>query len=116
MWYAIKNLNTFSKALGKSIAHEAGFTNKELKKYIKVSNIKGIIKEYAKVGEDGCLEVNESGLDKISCDIFDWLAGVDLAKLTAEGVYDCWWNDKDGVMMFSHAKKNKDKDQDLTDD
>ena len=36
MWYAIKNLNTFSTALGRTIAEEAGFTTKELKSYIKV--------------------------------------------------------------------------------
>lgn len=108
MWYAIKNLNTFSKALGRTIAEEAGFTTKELKSYIKVANIKSIIREHARVGEDGLLEINESRLDKISLDIFDWLAGVDLAKLTAEGLYDCWWDDEKDMMVFSHAKKDKD--------
>ena len=47
MIYEIRNLSAFSRSIGKQVAREGGFTIKELKEYISVTNIKNIVKKYA---------------------------------------------------------------------
>ena len=41
--YEIENLNQFAKMIGLEVAKDAGFKKSDLKKYISVKNIKGIV-------------------------------------------------------------------------
>lgn len=107
MIYEITHLNAFAKSLGVNVAKDSGFSIKELKRYIKVSNIKNIIKQYAKKNKYGNLVINDEAAQNICSDIFDWLIGANLAELAAEDVIDCYWDDEQNCMMFK-TKENID--------
>jgi len=99
MIYEIKSLNGFSKSLGRQVALEGGFSPKELKQYISVNNIKQMVKAHAKK-KSGKLYIDEKQTHKICEEIFDWLTGVNLAKLAAEDYLECYWDNKENTMVF----------------
>tara|TARA_B100000902_G_C27254687_1_gene887179 strand:- start:365 stop:703 length:339 start_codon:yes stop_codon:yes gene_type:complete len=99
--YEIKNLNKFAKRIGLEVAKDAGFKKKQLTEWISVKSIKEIIKENAsrKLGSDS-LYVSRRQAENICEDIFGWLAGMNLAKLAADDILDCWWDDEKDCMVF----------------
>ena len=36
-------------------------------------------------------------------DVFDWMNGISLAKLAADGFLECWWDDDMDAMDFEEA-------------
>ena len=106
MKYEIKDLNKFAKNLGRMVAKDSGFSHKQLKSYITVSNIKNLIIQYCNGRKYGKLLIDEEHTSKVCSEIFDWLVGVDLAKLAAEDVLDCYWDDSMNEMVFKY-KENK---------
>lgn len=107
--YEIKHLNKFAKSLGKMVAKDMGFSHKELKSYITVSNIKNLIKQHCHVNKRGQLLIDEDQASIVCNEIFDWLLGVDLAKLAAEDELDCYWDDKINQMVFKYKEKKNGK-------
>lgn len=105
--HMIINLNGMAKNLGKKVAKDNHFSMKELKEYIKVSNIKAIIAQYCALKDDR-LWINEERLMMAYEDIHQWLVGVDLAKKAAHGSLDCYWDDDKECMVFSKIKEKKD--------
>ncbi len=104
--YRFKNINKFSKNIAKLVARQGGYSYKELKSFINVGNVINIVKEYAHVEDDSfTLTVDETNM--ICEEIFDWLVGVELAKLAADDVVDCYWDDKDEQMIFKRKIENE---------
>lgn len=109
MIYEIQNLNKFAKSLGKMVAKDIGFSQKELKQYINVSNIKNLIIQYCNGKIKGKLTIDEENTSRVCSEIFDWLIGADLARLAAEDVLDCYWDDKTNQMIFKHKEQDNGK-------
>jgi hypothetical protein len=109
MIYEVKNLNHFAKNLGKMVAKDAGFTQKQLKKYIKVANIKHIIYQHCNGRKHGNLLIDEENTSIVCSEIFNWLLGVDLAAMAANDILDCYWDDNLNEMVFKYKDKNNGK-------
>jgi hypothetical protein len=107
--YQIKHINKFAKSLGKMVAKDAGFSQKELQSYISVTNIKNLIKEHCVADKKGNLFIDEDQTSEVCNEIFGWLAGVDLAKLAAEDELDCYWDNKSNEMVFKKKEKKNGK-------
>jgi len=103
--YEIENLNQFAKMIGLEVAKDAGFKKSDLKKYISVKNIKGIVKEHAsKKRGSNKLWLTKTQAEVICEDIFEWLAGFELAKQAADDKLDCWWDDEKDRMIFKRKE------------
>tara|TARA_R110000868_G_scaffold554_3_gene4108 strand:- start:877 stop:1212 length:336 start_codon:yes stop_codon:yes gene_type:complete len=103
--HKFKDLNKFSKDLGKFVARVSGYRLSQIKKYIKVNNVKNIVKKYAKYNlPNNIYTLSEDDASEACEEILDWLVGVELASLAADDVLDCWWDDEKNQMMFE-AKK-----------
>lgn len=107
--FKIKDLTKFAKKIGKTVAIDSGFTIKDLKNYINVSNIKQIILQHCIVDKRRQILVNEAILQNICSDIFEWLIGTDLAKMASEDIIDCYWSDEDDCIIFESKIKKKGK-------
>tara|TARA_B100001778_G_C18423522_1_gene554377 strand:- start:439 stop:771 length:333 start_codon:yes stop_codon:yes gene_type:complete len=105
--YEIKNLGQFAKGLAKEVARSSYFSFEQLKNYITVKNIKNIIKDYASKDKKGCYVIDEIKANAACEDILDWLIGVDLARMCAEDILDCYWDDKQNCMVFMEKKEKK---------
>jgi|TARA_B100001559_G_scaffold225393_1_gene189367 hypothetical protein len=102
--FEITQLGPMAKKLGKAIAKDGNFTVEELKEYIKVSNIKQIIKEFSMI-RDGKLYIDEDGMEQAAEQVYNWLIGVDLAKLAGEDLVDCYWDSEQNCMTFENKEK-----------
>lgn len=106
--FLIKNLTAFAKSVGKEVAKDGGFTVKELKEYITVANIKSIVEQRARyLEEEDTFCINTTQTHQVCEDVFDWLNGVSLAKLAAEGYLECWWDDELDMMDFDEAEQKE---------
>jgi hypothetical protein len=102
--FQIKNLTAFAKSVGKEVAKDGGFTITELKEYITVTNIKSIIKQRARYSEEeNTYLINTQEAHLVCEDVFDWMNGVSLAKLAADGFLECWWDEELDSMDFEEA-------------
>ena len=107
MIYEIKNLNGMAKGLGKEVAKDNGFSKKELHSFIKVSNIRSIIQQYAQ-SKRGKFYIDDNDISKAYEEVHHWLVGVDLAKRAADDTIDCYWDDERDCMVFKDKKGKKD--------
>lgn len=99
------DLDKFSRSVAKFVARSSGYTFKELKRYIRLGNVKKIIKNHAQFIEDHYV-ITEEDAHEACEEILDWLVGVELASLASDGVLDCWWdNDRNQMVFQSVAKK-----------
>jgi hypothetical protein len=106
--YEIRDINKFAKSLGKIAAKDIGFSTKELKSYIKVSHIKNLIIENCKSLDNGKLMINEKITYRIYNEIVNWLVGSELARMAAENILECHWDNEKNTMMFNYNKEHKD--------
>ena len=97
--HRFKNIRKFSLNIGKFVARSAGYTVKELRSFINVGNVEGIVRHHATLEEDS-FTLSEKQAEKICDEILDWLVGVELAKIAAEDRIDCYWDDKRNEMVF----------------
>jgi hypothetical protein len=104
--HKIKHLKSMAKFMAKNVALDCGFSIKELKQFMTVNNAINIIKENAKKDKDGNLLVNEKIIEKIHFEISSWLIGVNLAKLAAQDLLDCFWDEKKNCMIFSKKESS----------
>lgn len=90
--------------IAKSVARQSGFSSKELRENIKVSQVKDIIIQYSRgsrgVKDEEHISIDEESLDEICDDILNWLVGVRLCKMCADDQLDCFWDDKTNQMKF----------------
>lgn len=108
MMYKVNNLNGFAKRIGKLVAREIDISVKELKEYISVKSIKDIILEHSmKMESDDSVYMDEERTQAACEDIADWLSGVEHAKLAAEDLIECYWDNKLNTMLF-YLKKEDD--------
>ena len=109
--YEIENLNQFAKMVGLEVAKDIGFKRSDLKDYISVKNIKGIVKQHAsKKVPSGKLFLTKRQAEKVCNDVFEWLAGFELAKQAADGKLDCWWDDEKNRMVFEAREQDDEVD------
>lgn len=99
--HRVKHLKKMAKFMAKNVALDCGFSINELKQYMTVRNAVNIIRENAKKDDDGNLLVNEKIIEKIHFEISSWLIGVNLAKMAAQDLLECFWDDKKNCMVFS---------------
>ena len=101
MYRIIENtkLNSFAKSLAKMVCQATDITMKDVKKFISVKSIKGLIEQHSDKAHDGVL-VNEEILDTICADIYFWVKGCFLAKKAADDELDCYWDSKMDCMVF----------------
>lgn len=104
--YQIKSMNGLAKTLGKTVAKDAEYTYKQLRTYISVQNIKNIILNYA-INKDGRYYISNDGVADSMSEIFDWLAGRELASLAAQDKIDCYWDDNKNEMVFNLERNNE---------
>ena len=97
--HKFKNKRKFSFKIGKFVARSAGYTIKELKSFINVGNIEGMVRHHAEMEGDS-FTLSEKQAEKICDEILDWLVGVELAKIAAEDRLDCYWDDERNEMVF----------------
>lgn len=104
--HKFKDIRKFSLKIGKFVARSAGYTVKELRSFINVSNVEGIVRQHATI-EENCFKLSEKQAEKICDEILDWLVGVELAKMAAEGSLDCYWDDDRDQMVFKSKVENE---------
>jgi len=103
--HKFSDLDKFSKKLAKLVARESGYTMKELRAYIRPSNVKGIVKNYVEYDEvENMFVITEEAACEASEEILDWLVGVELAKLAADDVLDAYWDDETNQMVFKSKR------------
>ena len=93
-----KKLNRCAKMIAKSVARLSGFSSRELRENIKVSQVKDIILQYSGdstgIKDEDHILLDEESLDEICDDILNWLVGVKLCKMCGDDKLDCFWDDK----------------------
>jgi hypothetical protein len=104
--YQIKDINLFAKTIRKRVATDAGFRPNQYKKYITLHNIKRMIAQRAVKNDDGYY-IDEDGTELVCSDIFEWLVGVDLARLAALDIVQCYWDNDQDCMVFYNTENNK---------
>lgn len=97
--HKFKDIRKFSLKIGKFVARSAGYTVKELRSFINVSNVEGIVRHHATMEEDS-FTLSERQAEKICDEILDWLIGVELAKMAADDRLECYWDDEANEMVF----------------
>ena len=98
------DLHKFSTKLAKFVARSSGYTIKELKAYIRPVNVKKIVKKYSKFVDDHYIMTEDQAHEACE-EILDWLVGVELAKLAADDVLDCYWDDETNQPIFKAKQK-----------
>lgn len=101
------DLKNFSKRIAMFVAKQAGYSKKELKNFIRLQNVQKIVKSHSKRTFDGKYEVDEEEANLICEEIFDWLVGVEIAKLAADDIIQCYWDDEKNKMEFIIPKEKE---------
>tara|TARA_R100000278_G_scaffold53223_2_gene44645 strand:+ start:684 stop:1007 length:324 start_codon:yes stop_codon:yes gene_type:complete len=104
--HKFKDIRKFSLKIGKFVARSAGYTIKELRSFINVSNVEGIVRNHATMEED-YFTLSEKQAENICDEILDWLVGVEIAKMAAEDKLDCYWDDEINEMVFKGKVENE---------
>ncbi len=99
----IKNINKVSKHIGKDVANTLGIPLNELSIYIKPKEIKSLLKQYA-VRKDEDYMLNTVILQKIYREVNNWVLGIQLCKMSAEGQLETRWDDEQNCMLFESLK------------
>jgi hypothetical protein len=92
-----------SKCIGKDIANNMDIPLRELKHYIKPSEIQSIIKQYCIIQEEHCL-INSIILQKIFDTVNNWVVGIKMSKLAGENKMDVFWDDDKNCMTFKNKE------------
>lgn len=96
----------FAKELCKTVAQEGGFSYKDMKRYISVSQVKQYLLEYAnEVDEKGRPTIAESAVDDVCEAIHHHLVGFDLTVAAGSGMLECYWDNEANTMMFMAPPK-----------
>lgn len=102
---SIKNMNKMSKHIGKDIAKNMGIPLKELKDYIKPSEIRSIIQQYCIRKDSECM-INTLILKKVFQEVNNWVLGIQLCKMASNGQLDAVWDGDQNCIIFETKEKN----------
>lgn len=107
--YSIIDLEGYAKSMreGAASSFEADYTE-NLDEFITINQVINLIKKN-NLGKDeeGNFIINEEIFEDIFNDIRDWLYGVGLAKLAANGYIECAWDNEANDMTFWLPNKDK---------
>lgn len=96
----------FAKELCKTVAEEGGFSYKDMKRYISVSQVKQYLMEYAhEIDEKGRPTIAEDAVDNVCEAIHHHLVGFDLTVAAGSGMLECYWDNEANTMMFMAPPK-----------
>ena len=105
MEYHFRDEKKFCHRMIKLVSKHTGYTLKEIKSCINLQNVKTMVRMYSSTHIDGGFAVTIGDVSIICDEIFDWVAGVELARLAAEDVLDAYWDDKKNGMTFEMKKQ-----------
>lgn len=113
--YAIVDLDGYASQIREAAAKSLCDTsNDDLNEYITITQIVNMVKENCKgFDEEDRPLLDEDTNEKIFEDTAVWIHSVGLAKLAAQDLIECAWDDKNNEMVF-WAKENKVKTHDST--
>ncbi len=113
--YAIIDLEGYITEIRKSAADSIAADNEEnLDEYITLDQMKGLVEQWS-LGKDDedRLILNEDANQNIFEDTRIWISNVGLAKLAAEDLVECAWDNDSNEMVFwvkeTTEKKNESK-------
>ena len=89
----------------KLVARNSGFSLKQIKSSINLSNVRTMVEMYSSKHIEGGFTVDIDDVAIICDEIYDWVSGVELARLAAEDKIDAYWDDKTNGMTFKLKKE-----------
>ena len=89
----------------KVVSKNTSYTLKEIKSAINLGNVRTMVRMHSSPHIDGGFTVSEEDASDICEEIFDWVAGVELARLAAEDLIDAFWDDEKNCMSFKMKKQ-----------
>ena len=89
----------------KLVSRNSSYTLKEIKSSIILGYVTTMVRMHSSPHVDGGFTVSEDDASDICEEIFDWVAGVELARLAAEDVIDAYWDDDKNGMYFKLKKQ-----------
>lgn len=95
----ITDLKGIAKYVGKDIANEMMIPIKEMKEFIKPSEVASIILQYS-ICQSGEYYLNTQILQKVFNETKNWVVGIQLAKLAADGKLQTMWDEENNCMTF----------------
>jgi hypothetical protein len=100
--YSIIDLNGFAAAIRQGAAESFSEKYEEnLDDFISLEQVTGLVKSQSLgLDEDNCHIIDEDIFDNIFNEIRDWLYGIGIAKLAANGKVECAWDDESNEMVF----------------
>jgi hypothetical protein len=106
--YAIVDLDGYASQIREAAAKSlCDNSNDDLNEYITLTQIINMVKENCKgFDEEDRPLLDEDTNEKIFEDTAVWIHSVGLAKLAAQDLIECAWDDKNNEMVF-WAKENK---------
>jgi hypothetical protein len=99
----IKDIKGSAKMIGKDICRQRSLKACELKDFITLKEVIGIIKECA-VKENEEYLVNMNILSKITSEIHSWIDGIVISRLASKGFMDVVWDSDENVFKFLPKK------------
>ena len=89
----------------KIVSRNTSYTLREIKDCINLGNVKAMVRMHSTPHIDGGFRLTVGDVENICEEIFDWVAGVELARLAAEDVIDAYWDDDKNGMYFKLKKQ-----------
>ena len=108
--YAITDLNGYVSQMREAAAQNISenSSNDNLDNYISLDQMIGLVKSNCLGYDDNNYPLlNETTNQKIFEDITVWIHNVGLAKLAAQDLVECAWDDKINEMVFWHKENPK---------
>jgi hypothetical protein len=102
---SIKNISRMSKHIGKDIAKNMGIPIKELKQYIRPSEIQSIIKQYCIVKNSNYM-INTLILKKVFQEVNNWVLGIQLCKMASSDQLEAVWDGDQNCIIFETKEQN----------
>lgn len=95
----ITDVKGIAKYVGKDVANEMMIPIKEMKEFIKPSEVASIILQYS-MYKNGQYYLNYQILQKIFNETKNRVVGIQLAKLAADGKLETIWDEENNCMTF----------------
>lgn len=107
--YAITNLEGYATQMRDAAAKSLNENhNDNLDDYISINQIVNLVKnECVGFDDEDCPLLDEDTNEKIFENTVEWIHNVGLAKLAAQDLVECAWDDKSNEMIFWVKEKRK---------
>ena len=94
----------FCHQMIKLVSRNTSYTLKEIKSAINLSNVRTMVRMHSSPHVEGGFTLSADDASEICEEIFDWVAGVELARLAADDIIDAYYDDNSG---FTFKTKHK---------